>query len=146
MKSLIIAATILVLSIGQAFAFGGENVDSKIAKKFHSDFKNAQGVTWNVTDDFSVASYGINGTRMETYYNNEGELIGTFHNVSLDKMPVKALAGAQKKFKGYAITESLKADQPYGGEAYYVTMVGADKKVIIELNDKGWYKVLTTVY
>lgn len=146
MKSLIIAATLLVTSIGQAFAFGGENVDSKIARKFHSDFKNAQGVTWNVTDDFSVASYGINGVRMETYYSNEGELIGTFHTVTLDKLPAKALEAAKAKFKGYAITESLKADQPYGGEAYYLTMVSADKKVILELNDRGWYKVLTTIY
>jgi hypothetical protein len=146
MKTMIITAAILFASLGQAFAFEGETVDSKIAKKFNSTFKEAKGVIWTVTDDYSIASFGLEGTRMETYYDKDGELIGTFKNVTLDQLPAKALAAAQKKFKGYIITESLYEAQPFNNHAYYVTLTGSDSKVVLQLNEKGWYKKVNTIY
>jgi hypothetical protein len=146
MKTMIIAAAILVSSIGHAFAYEGETVDSKIAKKFNTTFKAAKGVIWTVTDDYSIASFGLEGTRMETYYDKDGELIGTFRNVTSDQLPAKALAAAENKYKGYVLTEAVYEAQPYNNHAYYVTLVGPDKKVILQLHEKGWYKNVNTIY
>ncbi len=146
MKTIIIAATFALTSIGHAYAFSGETVDVKIAKKFNSTFKAAQGVMWTVTDDYSIASFGLEGTRMETYYDKDGELVGTFRNVTEDQLPAKALAAAEKKYKGYVITEAVYEAQPYNNHAYYITLVGPDKKVILQLHEKGWYKNVSTIY
>jgi hypothetical protein len=146
MKTMIIAAAFVLTSVGHAFAFSGETVDAKIAKKFNSTFKAAKGVIWTVTDDYSIASFGLDGTRLETYYDKDGELIGTFRNVTSDQLPAKALAAAQKKFKGYVMTEAVYEEQPYNNHAYYVTLSGPDKKVILQLNERGWYKNVNTIY
>jgi hypothetical protein len=146
MKQLIFAAIIAATSITQAFAIGGETVDGRISRKFHEDYKAATAVSWNVTDEYSAATFVLNGMTMEIFYNNDGDPLGTSHKISQDQLPAKALQAAMDKYKGYVVTESIQVDLPYNKESYFVTLAGPGKTVILELNQKGWARIFKTIY
>ena len=107
MKKLFI--TILLAASVAAGAFAApKKVNAAILYNFQNAFKEASDVTWLISRDFTKAEFTANDTKMEAYYNSDGDIIATSKSIDLDELPVNAKRSFAKKFEGYNVTEAIQ--------------------------------------
>ncbi|WP_153795892.1 hypothetical protein [Foetidibacter luteolus] len=136
MKKLFIAAAMLV-AVSTAAVAAGTSTNSKAFKSFSTEFKDAKNVTWKTGEGYIKASFVWNDFNMETFYNEEGELIGTSRAVTLNALPVKALKTINTKYAGYTATEAIEFDSVQDGVSYYVSEVKDNERVVLKIYSSG---------
>ncbi|HEX8357386.1 MAG TPA: hypothetical protein VF610_08250 [Segetibacter sp.] len=141
MKKLLFAALIAVTMGTSAFAASPAKLFSATETTFKADFKNATDVSWTAGADFAKATFVLNNVKMEAFYNNAGELIGTSKGITLEELPVGAKRSFAKKFAGYDVKEAIRfegADEA----AYYISAIGEKGSVIIKIGDNSQMTVI----
>lgn len=139
MKNLFIAAILVVATTASAFAkdvTGRENEKSKI----NFNFKNATNVKWTTTQEYTKAAFELYDSKMEVFYNNDGEMIAKSVQVSVDDMPLSAKRSIAKKFNDYTISEVIKMETTEDG-AYYVSAENDKEKLILQVSEAGLVSV-----
>lgn len=130
MKKTTIYLTALVMFIASsAFALDGDNVSSKVAKAFKTDFSLATTVHWSKTDDFYFASFRLNDVSVEAAYNADGELLGTSRKISLSQVPLNISLGLSKKFAAYQLPDEV-FELNFEGQTNYSLSVEDNKQVL----------------
>src|SRR3954462_2825832 len=107
MKKLLMATLIVAALAASAFAKEPSAKSYKAEKSFIAEFTEASDVSWTTAGAFLKASFVYDKQRMEAFYTEEGEKIGTSRGIPLDLLPVKAKRAFAKKFEGYEIKESI---------------------------------------
>jgi hypothetical protein len=136
MKKLIIAAVMVVVAATSAFA-EGKSVSVKVKNQFANEFTAASNIAWTAGSEFSKATFIMNDQRMEAYYDNEGELIGTSRATTLDFLPAKATKKINEKYASYKTEEVIEFDNVKDGLSYYVSLSNDTQKVVLQVSAEG---------
>ena len=137
MKKLILATVILLtVSATTAMAKGTKKVDPKVLSSFKKEFVNATNVHWLTADDVSRASFVLNESRIQAYFSNEGELLGTERNILFAQLPLSVVKEVNSRYgltPVYGITEYNNGS----GTFYYMTVELASKKLTVRATPYG---------
>jgi len=135
MKKLIIA-TAMFISLS-AFA-NEEKVSSRVLYAFQTEFTTATEVEWKASSDYYVASFSMNGQRVNAYYNTDGNLMGITRNITSAQLPVALQNSMKKNYSGYWISNLFEVANNEG-TSYYVTLESGSKKIVLQSsNGSDW--------
>lgn len=141
MKKLL--ATVLLAAAVTAGAFAAPaKVSSAILYNFKNEFKEASDVTWLISRDFTKAAFTADDTKMEAYYNSNGDIIATSKSIDLDEIPVNAKRSFAKKFVGYNVTEAIRFEG-FDEAAYYISGENEKESVILKVDENNKVSVYT---
>ena len=149
MKKLFIAALFALAIGGSAFAAGTELSDAaklsySVKSSFEKHFRDAQNVSWTVRESFVKASFSLLGQKVEAFFGDDGELIGTSRKVQFERLPVLAVSKIRKEYEGYAVGETIELTK-YDDTNYYVSLSKGEKKQILEVTPSGRVSVFHPV-
>lgn len=136
MKKLIIAAA-MVIAVATSALAEGTSVSVKVKNQFANEFTAANNVAWTKGSEFSKATFVMNDQRMEAYYDNDGELIGTSRATTLDFLPAKATKKINEKYASYTTEEVIEFDNVKDGLSYYVSLSNDKQKVVLQVTTEG---------
>ncbi|BAV09838.1 hypothetical protein SAMN05421788_1011271 [Filimonas lacunae] len=136
MKKLLFAAMMVIALAANAFA-DGNTVNTKVLNHFQTQFEGASNVRWKTGDLYVKASFTMNEQKMEAFYDADGELIGTSYAVDYSKLPARATKNIAEKYAAYQVTETIEFDNVKDGLNYYVSMVSATNKVVLQVSAQG---------
>jgi len=124
-----------------SFAKEPETVNVKAQKQLTADFKGASNVSWQIKNNLLEASFEWNGQKLETFYNQDGEEVAMCREITIDKLPVKALQAINQKYGDYKTTEAIEYNSPDTGLCYYLSMENGNKKTILNVSPDGLVSV-----
>ncbi|MDE3143049.1 MAG: hypothetical protein KGL19_02760 [Bacteroidota bacterium] len=138
MKKLFIAV-LFVAAIGTSAFANPTTVNYKILNSFGTDFKGAENVSWKVTSEFVKASFVYENTKLNAFYNLDGELIGTSKTFELNKLPKKALETITKKYPypPYKLGECIEMTYPDGEKNYFLSFEINNETLVIQVSRAG---------
>ncbi len=124
----------LVLTVS---AFASDNVNNRlILQNFYTDFSNAQHVSWVVKNEFTKATFEMDGQKMEAFYNDNGDLIASSATVSANNLPKQLVQKIADKLKGYTMKEAIMLTA--GQETnYYISLSDGTRTFIVKSNLEG---------
>ena len=135
MKKLIIAAAMFVSLTGFA---NEKKVNSRVLYAFQNEFTTATEVEWKASTDFYVASFSMNGQRVNAYYNTDGNLMGITRNITSAQLPVGLQNSMKKNYSTYWISNLFEVANNEG-TSYYVTLENGSKKIVLQSsNGSDW--------
>ncbi|GGB09684.1 hypothetical protein [Puia dinghuensis] len=127
-------ATMLMMGVSIS-AFAGKNdggtINQSAVKSFKKDFSGASNIVWEQKDNYSKATFSLNGQILYAYYNNNGDLQAVVRNITSDLLPINLLASMKKDYGDCWITDLFEIasdDQT----TYYVTLENSDKKIVLK--------------
>jgi opacity protein-like surface antigen len=136
MRKLFFAALLTITVATSAFAKDVNSKNVRAVRHFNAEFKDAENVSWTMRSNFAKATYYMNGEKREVFYDLNGEMIGTSHPISLDKLPVGAKRVFAKKYDGYTVKEAIRFDGIEEG-AYYISAENDKESVILKVTDSN---------
>ena len=77
-------------------------------RQFESEFTSATNVSWKVNDLYVKASFISEGKTMAALYDLQGTYLGAVEYLTYDKIPTKARAQMEKRFKEFSFSSALK--------------------------------------
>ena len=143
-KFLLSAAFVLMMGAG-AFAANGttnnndEGVANEMAvRSFKKDFANARNIVWEQKENYTKATFSLNGQILFAYYNNNGDLQAVVRNITSDQLPINLLTSLKNNYGESWITDLFEIAS--GDETtYYVTLETSEKKIVLKSNGTdGW--------
>jgi hypothetical protein len=146
MKKIILSVN-LVLLIAVVFAQPSFTSYSKnkekerqlVMKSFHAQFKSAENINWsNAGDGMYRAVFTIDNTRLTAYYDNNGQLWGTVHNINSAQLPQSLQRSLRLHYGGYWIVDLFEVghnEEP----GYCITIENAERKIVLRaVNGSDW--------
>jgi len=124
-----------------SFAKGPETANVKAQKNLSAEFKEAKEITWSVKANLLEASFDWNGQKLQAFYNQDGDQVAISRQITLDKLPVKALQALNEKYSGYKTTEAIEFNSSEAGLSYYVSLENGNKKTILNVSPDGLVSV-----
>lgn len=132
-KFLLSIATVLMMGLS-AFAANKNDdgvVNQHAVRAFKNDFATASNIVWEQKDNFTKATFSLNGQILFAYYNNNGELTAVVRNIVSDQLPISLLASLKRDYTDCWITDLFEVasdDQTN----YYVTLETSEKKIVLK--------------
>ncbi|GGH59245.1 hypothetical protein HNQ91_000590 [Filimonas zeae] len=134
MKKFIIAAITVFAITSSAFAAGNND---KTMNLFKATYPEATQVHYKTVGDLVSVRFLLDKTKMEAFYNEEGEQVAISKTINYQNLPAPAIRNIEKKFAGYTTTEVIEMDHNTAGTSYYVSLVNNEKKVIAQVSLNG---------
>jgi len=107
-----------------------------VLQAFNTEFKKATNVEWHERPDFAKVNFILNGSRVEAYYEFDGELIGTARTILFDQLPLAALKKIETRFPQAAYYDLTEYDKR--GEIFYMlTVEQGSKKLTVKVFPSG---------
>ena len=141
MKKILFAALIAVTMGTSAFAGSPAKLYSVSETSFKADFKNATDVSWTAAADYAKATFVLDNVRMEAFYNQKGELIGTSKGITPDQLPVSAKRNFAKKFGSYDVKEAIRFEGS-DDAAYFISAENERESVVVKISDNGSLSII----
>ncbi|OIR08350.1 hypothetical protein GALL_95180 [mine drainage metagenome] len=106
---------------------------------FRTDFVDAENVSWKVSNEFVKASFTLDNTRLNAFYNLDGELIGTSKTFELNKLPKRALQTITKKYPypPYKLGECIEMTYPDGEKSYFLSFEINNETLVLQVSRSG---------
>src|SRR5215467_9915187 len=106
MKKIIIGMNLVLSLISfSAFGSGEENVSPQVLRAFKTEFINAANVRWQKVEDIYAVDFTQNGFRVEAYFDDTGELLGTERNIMFNELPLAVNVALTERFKDAPVYE-----------------------------------------
>ncbi|HWB24009.1 MAG TPA: hypothetical protein VG738_00950 [Chitinophagaceae bacterium] len=142
MKFKLFFTAIAALAItASSFAKEPETVSMRAKNQLTAEFKDAKNVHWQAKNNLLEASFEWNGQKLQAFYNQDGDEIALSREITLDRLPVKALQAVNEKYSGYKTTEAIEFNSTEVGLSYYLSMENGNKKVILNVSPEGTVSV-----
>ncbi|MES2005912.1 MAG: hypothetical protein V4450_15445 [Bacteroidota bacterium] len=127
------------IAIGTSAFAGPVSKSIKVNDHFTASFKKASNVSWSATDKFEEVSFEMNNEKINAFYDNEGELIGTMKKFAFDKLPKSAIETITTKytFPNYQLQDCVEFVNDAKQTNYYVSFDSKDKTVVLEISKTG---------
>lgn len=95
----------------------------------------------------SFAASKDNNTKIQDFFNKQGELIGSTSKVDFDKLPQDAIQTITTKytFPTYTLKECIAFVDVYGDVTYYVSMTSAKDKLVLNISTEGEVSVASRI-
>ena len=130
MKKLIIGIGLVLSLISfSAFAAGEEEVSPQVLRAFKAEFINAANVKWTRIDEIYAVDFTQNGFRVEAYFDDAGELLGTSRNIMFNELPLAVNVALCERFKDAPVYEIF--EYTVGTETFYKMKVEVPGKTLI---------------
>lgn len=146
MKTIFTLALLASVSASPALAANGasdggspatvETVNAKAVSRFNADFQGATSI-WNNEALYSEVLYFWHNNLMDAYYDKEGNLIGTFHDIKPAELPCNTLQQINDWYKKYTITSTLMMETENEAPTYYVTIQSPAHIRVLEVKSDG---------
>lgn len=125
---------------------------------FQNDFGNIQDVTWIKTDEYEEAIFTKGGHKMNAYYDNKAQLIGTTTLKTFADLPQQGQTNLKILFRNFAIKQVIfyNDNEPnktplklYGKviedtDTFLVEMVYGFRRYVVYIDQKGRVSLFTT--
>lgn len=129
-------ALVLTVGISSSFATPAGDLDN-INASFHKDFRKAELLATNVTENFTKLTFKMNGMVLFAYYSGDGKLLAVTHNIVSTQLPLQLQMKLRREYAGYWISDLFECDAE-GSTSYFLTLENADKKITLRSNDENW--------
>jgi hypothetical protein len=136
MKKLLTIALFALSITTSAFANNTASVAKSVTNSFKANYKNATDVSWVATDNYSKASFMMDGKKMEAFYDIKGEVIGTSAAITQDELPASAKKALASKFAGYTMKEAISF-QGIEENASYISLESEKESLILKADQSG---------
>src|SRR5215831_7134388 len=137
MKNLIVAVTTLIATAVTPTLAHASDIDPRAERVFAKQFAGAQYVKWNTMEDgYLRVTFVLNGIGAESFFNEDGELLGTVRNLFYNQLPLLVMQSVDSKFAGSSILE-VKEITNDDGTNYKVILENNGKKYTLKLNSLG---------
>lgn len=137
MKKIFALVLALTTIAGSAFSNTTDYISKNVLNAFAKEFKNAEKVEWQATDNYIRAKFFVDNQPMFAYYTEEGELMGVARNVSLQQLPLKLSTDLKEKLTEFWLAELFEVSSN-GETNYYVTIKNDKKVLMLQGNGAGW--------
>jgi hypothetical protein len=98
-------------------------------RSFNVEFVRAENVKWTKTQDIYVANFTQTGFRVEAYFDEAGQLLGTSRNVLFHELPLSVATAINKKYKDAPVYEIF--EYTVGSETFYRMKVDLTGKTLV---------------
>lgn len=142
MKQLFIMALLAIATGTSAFA-GPNTISTKVNEHFSASFKNAKNVNWKTDNKFDKASFVIDGKKVQAFYDEFGDLIGTSKTYDFDKLPKSAIETITTKYTypDYQLKDCIEFVSGGNETNYYISMARKNETVVLEITTGGMVSV-----
>ena len=143
MKRLIftLSLSFLLISFSSFAGKTNETISPLVLKSFETSFKTATEVSWQVSDNYYKAQFGMNGTHIIAYYDCDAKLIAMTRNISSVNLPISLQVSLRSDFENLWITELVEVASEEG-TVYYLTLEDADNKVQLKSSYGAEWNIL----
>jgi hypothetical protein len=147
MKNLITFLVVAAAALTQPALAANKTFDGKTAKAKATFVSTYQGIDgfWNENANNTEVLFFWHNQLMDSYYDINGDLIGTFHNVEASELPASALKQIGSDYKGYQIKSTSVMEKDGQAPVYYVTVESPSRMFILEVSKAGEVNVFKTV-
>ncbi len=136
MKKLLLAVLVVAALGSSAFATDVSRVSSKAQNSFAEKFGNAQNVKWTAKESYNKVTFTLADEQVEAFFATDGDLIGLSREVAFKSLPLAAIQKIKKEYAGFSVKETIEFEQN-DEKSFYVSLVNADKKLILEVSFYG---------
>jgi hypothetical protein len=128
MKKIIIGMGLFLSVISlSAFATDKKDVNPQVLRSFNVEFVHAENVRWTKAETIYAANFTQNGFRVEAYFNEAGELLGTARNLLFNELPLAVSVAVNKKYGDAPVYEIF--EYTVGNETFYRMKVDQPTKI-----------------
>ncbi len=128
MKKFIASALIAASLISPAFAFDGKAVHGA---------KNEVLYIWH-------DSHNTNDAIIQSFFDQDGALIGTLRHADLSALPTAAVKTIQTRYKDYVVKEAAVLVKTGQSNTFYATLVSSHRILTVEIALNGDVSVVNT--
>lgn len=142
MKKLFITA-LAAIAIGTSAFAGPSAISNKVNDHFAASFSKAKNVSWKSSDRFEKVSFVLNNEKVDAFYDNNGELIGTSKTMAFDKLPKSALENITSKYQypEYQLKDCIEFTSDSKEKNFYVSMEKQNETLVLEITKGGMVSV-----
>lgn len=137
MKKILLAAAFLFTLSMATMARSNKGVDAQTIAAFNKDFAGATSISWQQEENFTKASFTLNGNVLFAYYAPGGDLIATTRNISSSQLPMVLLNSIKTEYGSFWITDLFEM-ATNNTTSYYITLENAGEKKILHSNGLSW--------
>ncbi len=142
---LVVAATALTQpALAANKMFDGKAAKAKAKASFVSTYQGVDGI-WDTNGNTTEVLFFWHNQLMDAYYDANGNLIGTFHNVDASGLPAVALKQIGSDYKGYEIKSTSVMEKDGQAPVYYVSVQSPARMFILEVSNAGDVNVFKTL-
>lgn len=144
MKKILLLAVLTIVTVSATFA---DDLNNTIVENLKKNYSAATNINWEITDDYTLVEFTLNGQKMRTFYNTDGNLIGISKKVEVSAIPTAFASEIAQKYAGYVVTEALLFNDKTDNNStkYYITVTGVDSKVVLQFDAKGHMSKFQTI-
>ncbi len=135
-KYFLFLAFALATGISGVFGAEGPGISRKVQHSFEKEFPKASVIAWRDDEGYIKATFVMNYSRMEAWFNEEGKLLGTVRNLSFRQLPLIVVKGINNRYPSANIIEILEITNEEG-TTYRVTANEKNKTIILSSTPEG---------
>ena len=129
MKKLILAIGLFLTVFSlSAFATDKKDINPQVLRSFNIEFSGAQNVAWTKLEDAYRVNFTQNGFRVEAFFDESGELLGTVRSVLFNELPLSVTSAITKKYSDAPAYEIF--EYTVGSETFYRMKVDLPGKTL----------------
>lgn len=136
MKKFILATLITVVVGSSVSAADVSKVSFRVLNAFEKQFEGATDVNWSVTADYTKVQFTLEGEKVEAFFNNNGDVIGTSRKTEFKRLPLSAIQKIKKNYAKYQVTETIEFELN-GERKYFVSVESHSDRKILEVSLYG---------
>ena len=114
----------------------GETVSAKAVSHFNAAYKGVSGF-WNEEKNYSEVLFFWKNTLMDSFYDANGDLIGTFHDVAPASLSAQVRGRIASWYKGYEIKSAAMMQRDNEDDVIYVKVQSAKHLRVLEVSADG---------
>jgi hypothetical protein len=114
-----------------AFARPGKEISKQVEEAFRKRFVNAELMQWESLDNYTRATFRIDGAVMFAYFNSDGKLAAVTRNILSDQLPIHLLIALNNDYRLYWIVDLFELNSN-GETNYFVTLKSAEQELVLE--------------
>ncbi|MES2332547.1 MAG: hypothetical protein V4539_23270 [Bacteroidota bacterium] len=139
MKKFLIACLIVVSFATTASASNNANISGKAMAHLEANYSAAKNVSWTVSDNFEKASFTVGNEKVDVYYNEDGDLLGSTKTMAFDKLPKSALEilTSEYTFPDYELTDCIEYTDADNNKNYFVSFDINNERVVVSVSTGG---------
>jgi hypothetical protein len=162
-KILLVAGTLLIpamATFAQEYTRDyASEADPMIKSQVTADFPDAKNIQFARVKDLNEVSFIQDKKKMNAYYDDGDQLVGTIQKESVADLPVNAQKEIQNKYPGYTIANVVKFDDNesddsemllYGislddADNYFVELKNDSKAIAVKVDLSGGVNFFSTI-
>lgn len=114
------------------------DISGTVRTSFKKEFKNAELISGDVTQNLTTLTFSLNGVVMSAFYSSNGELLAISRNILTSQLPLNLMLEIKGNYKDYWVTDLFEMSSQEEN-AYYITLENASSRLVLKsLDNSSW--------